>query len=69
MPLPAQFSLSLELTKLVPAGLAAAGKTFTAALSLARDLQVGYGCTIIESYPFNGISKFLFITDGFELNL
>ena len=40
MPFQSQFSLSLELTKLIPMGSAAAGKTYEAAMSLARDLQV-----------------------------
>jgi len=35
-----QFSLSLELTKLIPLTLAVAGRTYEAAMSLARDLQV-----------------------------
>jgi len=40
MPFTSQFALSLELTTLIPMGLAAAGKTYEAAMSLARDLQV-----------------------------
>ncbi|KAF8859957.1 hypothetical protein BDZ45DRAFT_741811 [Acephala macrosclerotiorum] len=35
-----QFSLSLELTKLVPLALAISGKTYEATMNLARDLQV-----------------------------
>jgi len=35
-----QFSLSLELTRLIPLCLEVAGKTYEAAMSLARDLQV-----------------------------
>jgi hypothetical protein len=42
MPFQSQFSLSPELTKLIPMGLAAAGKTYEAAMSLARDLQVRF---------------------------
>ena len=34
-----QFTLSLELTKLVPLALHGAEKAYTAALNLARDLQ------------------------------
>ncbi|KAF2007949.1 hypothetical protein P154DRAFT_516723 [Amniculicola lignicola CBS 123094] len=40
MPLQNQFSLSLELAKLVPLGLGAIGKSYEAAMRLARDLQV-----------------------------
>jgi hypothetical protein len=35
-----QFALTLELTKLVPLALRAAGKTYESAMSLARSLQV-----------------------------
>ena len=35
-----QFSMSVELTKLIPLTLAGIGKTYDAAMSLARDLQV-----------------------------
>jgi hypothetical protein len=40
MPFPSQFAMSLELTRLVPLALDAAGKSYAAALSLARNLQV-----------------------------
>lgn len=40
MPFSSQFALSLELTKLIPLGLAAASNATEALLSLARDLQV-----------------------------
>jgi hypothetical protein len=36
-----QFALSLELTSLLPLATAAAGKTYDAAMKLARELQVG----------------------------
>jgi hypothetical protein len=35
-----QFSLSLELTRLIPLSLVVAGKTYEAAMRLAQDLQV-----------------------------
>lgn len=41
MPMDNQFSLSLELTRLAPLGLAAISKTYEGAMKLARDLQVG----------------------------
>lgn len=40
MPIQSQFSLSLELTRLIPLSLQAAGKTYDAAMKLARDLRV-----------------------------
>lgn len=40
MPLQSQFALSLELTRLVPLSLEVVGKTYEAAMKLARDLQV-----------------------------
>ncbi|KAH6672314.1 hypothetical protein B0J14DRAFT_70889 [Halenospora varia] len=48
MPLQSQFSLSLELTKLVPMALVVAGKTYEAAMSLARDLQSSGSDIVIE---------------------
>ena len=46
MPFDSQFSLSLEVTKLLPLSLIAIGKTYEAAMSLARDLQVSWvSCT------------------------
>jgi hypothetical protein len=40
MPFSNQFSLSMELTRLIPLSLDVVGSTYNAAMSLARDLQV-----------------------------
>jgi hypothetical protein len=40
MPFQTQFALSLELANLIPLSLVVAGKTYEAAMRLARDLQV-----------------------------
>ncbi|KAF2189322.1 hypothetical protein K469DRAFT_701956 [Zopfia rhizophila CBS 207.26] len=54
MPMSSQFSLSLELTRLIPLGLTLAEKTYEAAMSLARDLQVSlasWDITLLVSLP------------------
>jgi hypothetical protein len=48
MALQNQFTLSLELTNLIPAGFAVAGKTWDAAMRLARQLQSSRSDIVIE---------------------
>ncbi|KAE8451814.1 hypothetical protein EG329_002654 [Mollisiaceae sp. DMI_Dod_QoI] len=44
-----QFSLSLELTRLVPLAMTLAGKTYEAAMNLARDLQASGSDIVVEA--------------------
>ena len=48
MALQNQFTLSLELTNLIPAGFVVAGKTWDAAMRLARQLQSSRSDIVIE---------------------
>ena len=48
MTFPGQFALSLELTRLVPAGLCAVGKAWEGAMTLARNLRGSGSDWVIE---------------------
>ena len=48
MSMPSQFALSLELTRLIPAGVTAAGKAWESAMAFARDLRGSGSDLVIE---------------------